>query len=129
MSMRLALNLTLFQRLNAPAGLSGAGLWVAAFHAEGLIAAAAGWPRAPGRARRLSVTGLLVAAALTGWARVLLGVHFPLDIAGAFAIAACCAAVATSAFTRPLLAAVAVRAEQLYRRLLAYPFAHGWLNP
>lgn len=200
----LALNLTLFQHLNAPAGLSGAGLWAATFLAEALIAAAplvlaAGWLRgrpgerrmvtsalaaaalgglcstllslllpmprpfmagightylahaadpsfpsdhvtllatlafvllrAPGRAQRLSGTGLLVAAALTGWARVFLGVHFPLDIVGAVAIAACCAAVATSAFTRPLLAAVTVHAEQLYRHLLAYPIARGWLNP
>lgn len=200
----LALNLTLFQHLNAPAGLSGAGLWSATFLAEALIAAAplvlaACWLRGragdrqavigalaavalgglcstvlnlllpmprpsmmgightylvhaadpsfpsdhvtllatlgfallrtPGALMRRSGAGLLLAAALTGWARVYLGVHFPLDIAGGFAVAACCAAVTTAAFARPLLGATTVRAERLYRYLLAYPIARGWLNP
>jgi undecaprenyl-diphosphatase len=200
----LALNLTLFQHLNAPAGLSGAGLWGAAFLAEALIAAAplvlaAGWLRgragdrravvgalaavalgglsstvlslllpmprpfmmgightylvhaadpsfpsdhvtllatpgfallrAPGALVRRGGAGLLLAAALTGWARVYLGVHFPLDVAGGFAVAACCAAVTMAAFARPLLAAATAHAERLYRHLLAYPIARGWLNP
>ncbi|MGO4330432.1 phosphatase PAP2 family protein, partial [Cupriavidus sp. M-11] len=85
--------------------------------------------RARSAGLRVSGAGLLAAAAATGWARVYLGVHFPLDIAGAFALAACCAAIAAGASTRPLLATLTARAEQLYRYVLARPIARGWLNP
>jgi len=79
-------------------------------------------PRRLGRA-------LLPLALAVAWARVFLGVHWPLDMLGALGIAIavtllfCAAPVATSC------AALAEGMATLYRRLLARPIARGWLRP
>ncbi len=60
------------------------------------------------------------------WARVFVGVHYPLDMAGAVAIACVAHGVA-----RPLWSlaggAVTDRLIALYRKVLAWPIARGWL--
>lgn len=79
-----------------------------------------------GGLRRVGGLTLLIGIAV-GWARVFLGVHFPLDMIGAVAVA--CAAYA---LTAPLwrLAGILVThlAIALYRRLLARPIGLGWLR-
>lgn len=76
---------------------------------------------------RIAGAIVLALAVLTAWARVYLGVHFPLDMAGA-------AAVATLALfawrplqhlsDRHLLSAL----ECAYRRLLARAINYGWIK-
>jgi undecaprenyl-diphosphatase len=76
--------------------------------------------------RRYGVLMLLSGLAVA-WARLFVGVHFPLDMAGAVAVA-CAAfllvmplwALGGPATTRALI--------MLYRKLLAVPIDHGWLS-
>lgn len=89
------------------------------FSAIGLTLLAGGAP-APGVLTLLA--GLCVA-----WARVFLGVHFPLDMTGAFVVATIvCVVVAPLWRTAgsPLTRLV----EAIYRRVLAWPIARGWLR-
>ncbi|MFM0727095.1 phosphatase PAP2 family protein [Paraburkholderia strydomiana] len=74
--------------------------------------------------RRLGVA-IVLAGLAVAWARVFVGVHFPLDMVGAVVVASvaiCLLApfwlLGTSA-TRGLVA--------VYRRLLAWPIGRGWL--
>lgn len=67
-------------------------------------------------------TGLCVA-----WARVFLGVHFPLDMAGAVGVAAV-AYMAVTPLWRMLGASATDLAERLYRHILARPIAMGWIR-
>ncbi len=60
---------------------------------------------------------VLVVALATAWARVYLGVHWPLDMLGAFAVAMVAAPLASTLFPRPLAVAYAL-ALGLYRGLL-----------
>lgn len=70
----------------------------------------------------------LLTGAAVAWARVFLGVHFPLDMIGAVAVA--CAAYALIA---PLWrlggTPVTHAAIMLYRKLFARPISLGWLRP
>lgn len=61
------------------------------------------------------------------WARVFLGVHFPLDMAGAVAIAGV-AFVVVSPLWRMVGNSLTNLAERLYRITFAYPIAHGWIR-
>ncbi len=77
------------------------------------------------------VTGWAVATLLIGlcvaWARVFLGVHFPLDMAGSVLVAGAVYASMTPLwrkFGEPIIHV----AERLYRRLLARPIADGWIR-
>ncbi len=79
--------------------------------------------------RRWAVWGwvTLAASVLVGTARVYLGVHFPLDIAGGLVLAPVAAAIAVPVWQRvgaPLTAA----AQGVYRKLLALPIARGWIR-
>lgn len=75
-------------------------------------------------------TGLaaLVVGVAVAWARIFLGVHFPLDMIGA-----CVVSCTTYAVAAPLwnaCGAVLTRfAVALYRALLAGPIRLGWLRP
>lgn len=69
----------------------------------------------------------LLAAALVAWARVYLGVHFPLDMLGAVAVVALCWLALTPLWWllgRPLTSGV----ETLYRALFAWPILRGWVQ-
>ena len=61
------------------------------------------------------------------WGRVFLGVHFPLDMAGAVGVAAC-SYLATSPIWKIAGMAVTGFAERLYRTVLAQPIRAGWLR-
>lgn len=79
-----------------------------------------------GGARRLAVA-VLACALSVAWARVFLGVHYPLDMAGA-----ALAAIAAWAMTAPLWktagAAATDLAERAYRQVFARPIAAGWVK-
>ena len=60
----------------------------------------------------------LVMALATAWARIYLGVHWPLDMLGAFAVAMVAAPLASTLFPRPVAAGYAL-ALKLYRGLLS----------
>lgn len=72
---------------------------------------------------------LLPLAFVVAWSRVFLGVHYPLDMAGALAVAALMTLLVR---TGPVAAAsgrIEMVMETLYRRVLAAPIARGWLRP
>lgn len=81
-----------------------------------LLDGAAAWGLA------ILVTGLGVA-----WARVFLGVHFPLDMVGSVGVAALVYAAVTPLW-RAFGAAVVALGERLYRRVLSLPIALGWIR-
>ena len=72
---------------------------------------------------------LLPLAFVVAWSRVFLGVHWPMDMLGALAMAV----GVTLLFQMPLLdrlsSTLTVPLSSLYRRLLARPIARGWLRP
>ena len=72
---------------------------------------------------------LLPLALVVAWARVFLGVHWPLDMLGALGVALAMALLFRGAPAAGLCAALAASMESLYRRLLARPIARGWLRP
>ena len=77
--------------------------------------------------RSLIGWSVLAAGVLVAWARVFLGVHFPLDMAGAVAVA-CLAWVAIHLVWARVGDAVIGRIEQFYRLVLGQPISHGWIR-
>lgn len=69
-------------------------------------------------------TGILACGLLVAWARVFLGIHFPLDMVGGAGVAAITLGILTPVWNR---AGVPVTAsmERLYRRLFRKPIALG----
>lgn len=81
-----------------------------------------------GLARRIG-KALLVVGVGVAWSRVYLGVHYPLDMAGALVVAG---GVTMLVATRQAVVAGAALVgllEGLYRRIFAAPIARGWLRP
>jgi undecaprenyl-diphosphatase len=76
--------------------------------------------------RRYGVV-ILLAGLAVAWARIFIGLHFPLDMAGAVGVA-----VVASLLIAPLWrlfgAHVTRGAIALYRKLLAWPIGRGWLS-
>jgi len=83
--------------------------------------------RAPA-VRRFGLAMLPLALAVA-WARVFLGVHWPLDMLGGFGMALAMTLLFQTAAVTGLCAALAESMATLYRRLLARPIARGWLRP
>lgn len=71
----------------------------------------------------LSLLGLPIA-----WARIYLGVHFPLDMIGAVLVAGLSAGLCTH-LTGSLINAIQVRAATPYRYLFAPLIRRGWVRP
>jgi undecaprenyl-diphosphatase len=72
---------------------------------------------------------LLPLALMVAWARVFLGVHWPLDMLGALAVAAGVTLLFQARLADSLCALLTGSLGTLYRRLLARPIARGWLRP
>lgn len=72
-------------------------------------------------------TLVLLASLSVAWARIYLGVHFPLDMLGAVAVSGISQAVVTPLWARvgDQTTRVALR---LYRTLFAWPIATGWIR-
>lgn len=64
---------------------------------------------------------------LVGWARVYVGLHFPLDMAGSLIVAPASSALVVPLWRR-VGAASTAQLEALYRALLARPIAWGFLR-
>ncbi|WP_128598657.1 phosphatase PAP2 family protein [Paraburkholderia kirstenboschensis] len=79
-----------------------------------------------GGLRRLGGLALFVGAAVA-WARVFVGVHFPLDMVGAIVVA-CLAYALITPLWRIGGRSVTLLAIGLYRKLLTRPIALGWLR-
>jgi undecaprenyl-diphosphatase len=79
-----------------------------------------------GGAFRLA-TAVWAAGIAVAWARVFLGVHFPLDMVGAIAVASA-AYMVISPLWRRIGDAITGVAEQMYHTALAHPIAAGWIR-
>ena len=79
-----------------------------------------------GGLKRVGATTLVVGL-LVGWARVYVGLHFPLDMAGSLMVATLCGAVIVPLWQR-IGVACTTRFQSVYRTLLARPIARGILR-
>lgn len=79
-------------------------------------------------ARRFGLA-LLALGVLVAWARVFLGVHWPLDMCAAFVVSAFAALLADTRAGQAAAAALELMMQTVYRRVLAAPIARGWLRP
>ncbi len=78
--------------------------------------------------RKLVGLATIAIGLLVGWARVFIGLHFPLDMGGSLVVAAAsCALIAP--LWRGAGQAVTRYAERLYRLALSRPIAWGLLRP
>ncbi|SAK47093.1 undecaprenyl-diphosphatase [Caballeronia hypogeia] len=79
---------------------------------------------------RLWRNGMLVALAglMIAWARVRVGVHFPLDMAGAAGVACVAYMLVAPLWARAGATLMRVLIA-LYRKVLAWPINRGWLAP
>jgi undecaprenyl-diphosphatase len=80
------------------------------------------------QARRFGMV-LLGLAAVVAWARVFLGVHWPLDMIAAFVVSALAALLVNTRAGHTLAATLGALMQAVYRRVLAAPIARGWLRP
>lgn len=78
-------------------------------------------------ARRFGLV-LLVLAMAVAWARVFLGVHWPLDMVAAFVVSSLAALLVNTPDGKTLAAATVALMQAVYRRVLAAPIARGWLR-
>lgn len=72
---------------------------------------------------------LLMLGAVVAWARVFLGVHWPLDMIAAFVVASLAAVLVDTRAGEALAATLGGLMQAAYRRVLAAPIARGWLRP
>lgn len=72
---------------------------------------------------------LLPLSVLVAWSRVYLGVHWPLDMVGAFVVSGAMAVLLSRPVAVTGCALLVARMEAVYRRVLAAPIARGWLRP
>ncbi len=77
--------------------------------------------------RKASGLFTITVGLLVGWARIYVGFHFPLDMAGSLLVAAACGACVVPLW-RQVGAALTARAETIYRWLFARPIAWGMLR-
>ncbi len=80
------------------------------------------------RTPRLLGKLLLICALPVCWARIYLGVHWPVDMLGALVVSLVVALIMRTASARETSRIVAAILEGIYRRLLAWPISRGWLR-
>lgn len=79
-------------------------------------------------AKSMAGWGFLILGAAVAWARIYLGVHFPIDMLGAVAVVIV-AHIGTSLLWNPVARQITGQAERLYRLVLSRPIALGWIRP
>ncbi|HEU4853266.1 MAG TPA: undecaprenyl-diphosphatase [Telluria sp.] len=72
---------------------------------------------------------LTVAALATAWARVYVGVHYPMDMLGAIGMAFVITRLSAMPASTQGVKAVLALAVPVYRRLFALPIRRGWARP
>lgn len=72
---------------------------------------------------------LLPLAFVVAWARVFLGVHWPMDMLGALIVALGVTMLFRARLLDSLCAVLTISLGAVYRRILARPIARGWLRP
>ena len=72
---------------------------------------------------------LLPLSLVVAWSRVFLGVHYPMDMAGALLVSGVVAVLVSRRGVAALCAALVPLMEAVYHRVLAMPIARGWLRP
>jgi undecaprenyl-diphosphatase len=77
--------------------------------------------------RSIAGWAILLLGACVAWARVFLGVHFPLDMVGAFAVAGV-VWLGISPIWREGGEGWTAQVAEIYRTLLARPIALGWIR-
>ena len=80
-----------------------------------------------GSVRSVIGWSVLALGMIVAWARIFLGVHFPLDMVGAVAVV-CLAWAAIHLVWGSVGNAIVSRIEQIYRLVLARPISHGWIG-
>ena len=80
-----------------------------------------------GSVRSVIGWSVLALGMIVAWARIFLGVHFPLDMVGAVAVV-CLAWTAIHLAWGSVGNAIVSRIEQIYRLVLARPISHGWIG-
>lgn len=70
---------------------------------------------------------ILLSGLAVAWARIFVGVHFPLDMVGAVGMA-CVAYLLIAPLWRLAGATVMRGLVTVYRKLLAWPIGRGWLS-
>lgn len=70
---------------------------------------------------------VLVTGAVVAWSRIFVGVHFPIDMAGALVVGIAVFGLMTPAWRR-VGEPVTTRLEAVYRHVLAWPISAGWLR-
>ncbi|KQQ88602.1 phosphatase PAP2 family protein [Massilia sp. Leaf139] len=72
---------------------------------------------------------LLALGVVVAWARVFLGVHWPLDMVCAFLVSTLAALLLYTRAGQVPAALLVAAMQAVYRRVLAAPIARGWLRP
>lgn len=72
---------------------------------------------------------LLALGVVVAWARVFLGVHWPLDMVCAFLVSTLAALLVHTRAGQVPAALLVAAMQAVYRRVLAAPIARGWLRP
>ena len=80
-----------------------------------------------GSVRSVIGWSVLALGMIVAWARIFLGVHFPLDMVGAVAVV-CLAWAAIHLVWGSVGNAIVSKIEQIYRLVLARPISHGWIG-
>lgn len=90
-------------------------------------ASALAWTYVLGRQKVLGWF-FVVLALCVGWARVFLGVHFPMDILGSIVVSLAAACVVKTLWPK-IEVWTMLHLERLYRTLMAVPIRRGWVRP
>ncbi|GAB3627748.1 undecaprenyl-diphosphatase [Pandoraea terrae] len=80
------------------------------------------------RSPRLLGRLLLLCAFPVAWARIYLGVHWPVDMAGGFAVALVVALIMRMTAARETSRVACAILEGIYRGVMAWPISRGWLR-
>ena len=98
-------------------------------HATSMFSVALGLVLCQLREARRFGAALLGLTIVVAWARVFLGVHWPLDMVCALVVSGVAAVLANSRPGQALAASLVPLMQHVYRRVLAAPIARGWIRP
>jgi len=98
-------------------------------HGTSMFSVALAFLFGPLRTARRFGGALLACGVVVAWSRVFLGVHWPLDMAGALVTSSIAALLVNTRAGQALAALAVPQMQVVYRRVLRRPIARGWLRP